>query len=541
MRFTFLHFLTEKYALDDCEYLVQAKTIDADPHEILTAFLCLDTYYNKYLTNLQSQSGNKLLGTINNIITDICTAIDDEKIIGVKSDELTLFTNLSTKLTNLKNTNSSTKESKKITKNNTKLKNSKKSDNAEEDNQNDKDKIDTLYKNIIAALQDNKKIFTLYKNIITALPQAASAAIAINSNFKSNFTKSISTVYLTGASWPADVKKFTISKHGMDGYNSSDIIVTDGSTDGSQYLGVSLKKKDDETKPDPTIINKSLFKLEVDGTQLKDIPGQDEVKFKDMFDTWFAEQIDADFTKKGFIFDKKWVEDNPPNPSNALSYLFNENTLSKVKNTKMLSNFYNKKLTDAGKKHFRNLINNNLKLTGTGSIFDSLKEFFNKNKKITDNLANQLVDLVFKPDLIKLLDAKNPELESKFDFAVCTGIGKTIESKKSKNNPISFTISKAKYLPIATISNVLTNLGFENPKKPAAATLVIVDKPSNAAKIFMKLQIGEIEPIVVANLEIRYKGTYSPSPQFLGTISDEFKEKIKEMEKPKKSKKLKKK
>ena len=97
MRFTFLQFLTEKYALDDCDYLVQAKTIDADPHEILTAFLCLDTYYNKYLSNSQSQSGNKLsqsgnelLETIKNIITDIgnCTEI----IAG--NDFKNLFSNL---------------------------------------------------------------------------------------------------------------------------------------------------------------------------------------------------------------------------------------------------------------------------------------------------------------------------------------------------------------------------------------------------------------------------------------------------------------
>lgn len=459
MGFNFLQFLTEKYALDDCDYLVQAKTIDADPHEILTAFLCLDTYYNKYLSNSQSQSGNKLsqsgnelLETIKNIITDIgnCTEI----IAG--NDFKNLFSNLHDEL--------------------------------------DKNKL-------------SDKNIEFYQNIKDALPQAASAAIAI----KSNFAKPISKVYLTGSSWPTEVPDFTVSKHGMKDYNSSDIIVTDG----RRYLGVSLKKKDKETDPDPTIINKSLFNLKVNEIPLKDISGKDETKLKDMFDTWFADQI----ISASKYFTPEFIKVNCTKDAknkNALLKFFNKETLAKV-NKDILSKFNHKKLTNAGKTYFRNLINR--ELSGVNSIFNKLKKFLEDNHKLTDDLANQLVDLIFKPDLIKLLNDTNPDLP-KFDFALCTGKGKT--SKPNNDNLISFKIDEADYYPITTISNVITSLKDNSNK----ATFIICnkDKTSNAAKIFLNLKIGEI---VVANLEIRYKGTYSPSPQFLGNISDEFKKLLK--------------
>lgn len=378
-----------------------------------------------------------------------------QKIIGVDTDELQLFTNLYTEL-NSKN------------------------------------------------LSDKNESF--YKNIKAALPQAASAANAIILNF----AKPISNVYLTGSSWPKKVEVFNISKHGMVDYNSSDIIVTDG----SQYLGVSLKKKPTANAPDPTIINKSLFNLKVNEKQLKDISGQDKVTIKDMFDTWFAKQINSAFASKKVL--AEFIQNNCTENSrnkNALSKLFNKETLAKV-NKGIVDKFDHKTLNDEGKESLRNIINGDL--SDTNSIFNKLKVFLKSNRSLTNNLANQMVDLIFKPDLLELLNKPT------FDFALCTGIGKTV------NKPVyKFEISDAQFFSITTISNAIKSLSNK-------ATFIIretelLDKTSKdtklgPAKIFLDLKLGKT---IIANLEIRYKGTYSNSPQFLGNISKEFKKLLK--------------
>ena len=48
---------------------------------------------------------------------------------------------------------------------------------------------------------------------------------------------------------------------------------------------------------------------------------------------------------------------------------------------------------------------------------------------------------------------------------------------------------------------------------------------SNAAKIFFQLKRGRL---ILLDLEIRYKGSFTPQPQFQGTLNPMFKQLLKE-------------
>ena len=73
-------------------------------------------------------------------------------------------------------------------------------------------------------------------------------------------------VYLTGNQWHRDVQKFKIKAFGMSDYNSSDVILKYG----TEFIGISLKKKPTATSASPTMINTAFSKF-IDGSKLKTI------------------------------------------------------------------------------------------------------------------------------------------------------------------------------------------------------------------------------------------------------------------------------
>ena len=66
----------------------------------------------------------------------------------------------------------------------------------------------------------------------------------------------VDKVYMTGSVWPQEVNKFRMQDADSKfDYNSSDLVVQVGA---KKFFGISLKKKPNVTKPDPTIINKAF-------------------------------------------------------------------------------------------------------------------------------------------------------------------------------------------------------------------------------------------------------------------------------------------
>ena len=99
--------------------------------------------------------------------------------------------------------------------------------------------------------------------------------------------------------------------------------------------------------------------------------------------------------------------------------------------------------------------------------------------------------------------------------ALVTGVA----DASKKNNTVS--ISPASVLPLETTLCGLTRLEkmFKNKNYE-----IVINKEksarSKAAKIYLTLTRGNVN---ILDLELRYKGSFTSQPQFLGTLNDQYK------------------
>jgi len=164
-------------------------------------------------------------------------------------------------------------------------------------------------------------------------------------------------------------------------------------------------------------------------------------------------------------------------------------------------------------------------------------------------LGGHLINIILKQNLFKELTKKGLISDkffkkNKFNFALVTGIGissgdrkkieKLVNTMYPKTTFIKTSITKDKKpYPIAIanssvlkLKTTLCGLGRIDAMYPGDYNVipdVEANKKSDAAKIFFKLVKGSASKrITVINLNIRYKGSFTPQPQFQGGISDEF-------------------
>ena len=136
--------------------------------------------------------------------------------------------------------------------------------------------------------------------------------------------------------------------------------------------------------------------------------------------------------------------------------------------------------------------------------------------KAGSKLADKLINIILKRYLFDKLDAK--DLDDKgFDFSLITGIADVTKKGEVK-------ISPADVKPLKTTLCGLKRI----EKKYKGSYRVIQDieatQKSEAAKIFFKLIRGDTSRnIALLNLEVRYKGSFTPDPQFQGGLTKEFK------------------
>ena len=163
-------------------------------------------------------------------------------------------------------------------------------------------------------------------------------------------------------------------------------------------------------------------------------------------------------------------------------------------NPKSMRYFVNKKLSEKDNK-----------------LYSAFIKVMNDN---ADLFAESLLNLILKSKLYDKLDV-NELKKYQFNFALVTGIADT----NKKNNTV--TISRADVLPLETTLCGLTRLEkmFKNKKYE-----IKIDKQkserSKGAKVFLKLIRGDV---TILDLEIRYKGAFTPQPQFQATINDQYK------------------
>ena len=340
-----------------------------------------------------------------------------------------------------------------------------------------------------------------------------SAALAIRNYMN---TEAEVTTYMTGNKWPEEVEKFQISAFGFKDYNSADIIVTKNK---KLFYGISLKKKNTVKAADPTLINKA-FASAFDGEEFndlkkklvetrinyfadlvieavdkriilkKDIKNFDTLKKSNKKELFTASNRNKEqFGKYAYIDTQGWA--TAPGPDGKNGYLNKDTT-----NPKSMRFFVNEQLSE--KK------NNKL-----------WKQFEKLIDKAGPKLAENLINIILKRYLFDKLDAK--DLDGKdFDFALVTGIA-NVKTSGDVN------ISDAKILPLKTTLCGLKRIEEKYKGEYRVIQDTEATQKSSAAKIFFKLVKGDRQTISLLDLQVRYKGSFTPDPQFQGGLTKEFK------------------
>lgn len=275
-------------------------------------------------------------------------------------------------------------------------------------------------------------------------------------------------VYLTGQAWDNDVKQFQMTKYGMKDFNSSDFIIKKG----KNFVGISLKKKKRINETDPTLINKAFTGLLSDKK----------------FDKLRA-QIEQD-------------------AGNFYVHVIKVATRLKVLSPDLMADLKKDRPTNKNWKQYIQRIPNdiiNRVLKGKRTLFKVMADTISKN---SDLIANQLVQLIFKSDLIELKKVN-------FDFALVTGIGDYGPSK-------GVVVEKGEYKDIETSTTKLNDLFKQGKPKiiltPGAKQAF--DPGATAANLKLSLLVGKI---AIADITLRYKGDFRSAPNFNAVPTPEFK------------------
>lgn len=328
-------------------------------------------------------------------------------------------------------------------------------------------------------------------------------------NGEAGGTRMSPTIYMTGNVWPKEVEKFRVSAYGFEDYNSADVIVT---TDKKTFYGVSLKKKRKANAGEPTLINKA-FDSVLDGKKFDVI----KEELAEIRSEYFASLVIEAVQKKIILKEHIAGFDNLKKTAQGRKELFMATKRDKTlfdrsyidtkgyaahkqgykadvtKDTNSMRYFVNKKLAERDNPLW--------------------KEFLRVLNKYSDLFAESLINIILKVKLFEEIDAKDLG-DYKFNFFLVTGVGDVTTRG-------DVTLGHATVLPLKTTLCGLTRIQEMNKNKKYEIVLNSEKKgESDAAKIFLQLKRGNL---TLLDLEIRYKGAFTPQPQFQGTLHPDFK------------------
>ncbi len=388
------------------------------------------------------------------------------------------------------------------------------------------DASDEKTKNGMIAATDIDSATAAKQKAIYADLAAALSAILGARNKKDSIPDN---VYLTGNKWHPNVEKFKIEAFGMKDYNSSDVILQFG----SEYHGISLKKKPKSQSASPTLIN-NAFSQYVEGDDLKfakDMLDDHRIKF---FAGVIKEACDDPKLLKGFAtkYDKggKSIADlNPDNLADAKE-LWNIR-VPRVKNNKVeniaLINLKSeneladrdglvRKIDSTGKQEeFRKFVNS--KLVSQGNVLNPLYKGFldimNK-PKVKDKLASTLLNRVLKLSLLDELDTWG---DAEFKFYLTEGVG-------TVGNNMEPLVGHANVVDLDSI--IVAIAAYRNAKTTIELNKTETFSPGReAAKVFFTVVKGaeSKDRMPILDIELRYKGSFTAYPQFFAGMTKEFK------------------
>ena len=391
-------------------------------------------------------------------------------------------------------------------------------------------------------------------NIID-MSRGISAAIAIQEWMASAHKVRNTTahrVFMTGNVWPKEVKPLSISAHGFDAYNSSDLIIRPVGMPNA-YFGVSLKKKPKPNDQDPTLINKAFDTVLTDKSF-------DDVKeeLEDIREKYFASLVKEAVKEKLINLDISGKTDAQlfkPDKRTRNSEGF-ERIYIDTKGSMKMPEIYGPKDTEiqakwgtAKEKGWDYYGDKALNRGALSSRNDTMRSWVNAKlgqancplyksfmKVMNDNaevFAKNLINVTLKTDLPRLMGAKNLG-KMTFGFALVTGIGSGSAGKRLLEKEGTITVYQGKAYDIHSILCGLSDLDSNSNKYEFKITNRMesendMGEPSEgdggAAKILFDLIKNNV-PLM--NMELRYKGGFGGQPQFFGTLTKEFKTIIEE-------------
>lgn len=321
-------------------------------------------------------------------------------------------------------------------------------------------------------------------------------------------------IYMTGNVWPKEVEKFRVSAYGFEDYNSADVIAT---ADKETFYGLSLKKKRNSNAGEPTLINKA-FDSVLDGKQFDSIKEELAAIRANYFSGLVIEAVEKGIILKDHIANFDQLKKTPQGRKELFEAkkrdkkLFDRSYIDTKGSARALGGYKDNNTKDPNS--MRYFVNKKLAEKDN----PLWKEFVKVMNKYSDLFAESLINIILKTQLFKELDAKDLG-NYRFNFFLVTGVGDV-------NKKGDVTIGKATVLPLKTTLCGLTRI--QDKFKNSKYEIVLNESKkaeADAAKIFLQLKRGNV---TLLDLEIRYKGAFTPQPQFQGTLNDGFKKLLKE-------------
>ena len=359
------------------------------------------------------------------------------------------------------------------------------------------------------------------KEYLTNAVQGISAAQAIKKWLSSTYNQrsdvKAEKIFITGNKWPKEVAPFRVDAFGFDDYNSSDIIIK---TKGLNYFGVSLKKKPKENSADPTLINKAFDSI-LDGPGPNGIFNKIKMQVQEARAEYFAGVVReassvGSSTRNSSIITVppehlKWDDQKLFSAKERDKNIFPRAYIDIKGNN---SDGYETDPKNCKAKAMKDFVNAKL-AKKDNPLFKKFSDIVEGRGKI---FADTLINLVLKVNLYDKLAANKKLKDYNFGFALVTGVGSLTKVRGSNPPQYDPKVGKGKAFDLHTILCGLRQLTAN--KKGYEIDLDFDKKEiTDAAKIFFKISKANV-PIL--DLELRYKGSFTPQPQFLGTITDEF-------------------
>ena len=380
-------------------------------------------------------------------------------------------------------------------------------------------------------------------------------------------------VHATGQQWLTILSKyFAVNKHkyfGKKDYNSSDLIVEVHRQDKIKlFVGISLKKKGaGANEPSPTIINKTV--VGEDGlltfivgepalqTRLKDALGKVyQARSQFFYDVIASSLSSEDPTTQKYALKKLFIKDGedqvkPVKASATMktgSQMFKKAEEDRDKKVaQQRDKNIEEYLTDLKKsisktrsvgqkvlKQAQKLDQDKMTLALQGK-FPPKKPVFNQYfKELNDLIVSPavmkplcvgLLNIIFKLDLKRMIKDRSRYSEE-FAFTLITGAGDLGDGGIIVKPPtvIPEAASTSKILEETTNPRATYVL-----QKPAGYTQAF-ERGASGAKLKYDLLLNNIN---IALLEIRYKGSIVPEPQFQAYITPSFEKLLQAKDMPK--------